>query len=127
MILAEFAAVLAGIGVVQAAAGAVLVARFAAAGPSPAERELRHVAGEGDWRPPITILKPLYGDEPLLEQALGSVCAQGYPRFQVVFGVQDAADLALPVVARSGRSFRISTSPWWWTRRGMAATARSAT
>lgn len=50
--------------------------------------------------PPITILKPLHGDEPLLEQALASVCAQDYPEYQVVFGVSDAADPALPVVSR---------------------------
>ena len=41
--------------------------------------------------PPITVLKPLHGDEPLLEQALASVCAQDYPAFQIVFGVQEPA------------------------------------
>jgi ceramide glucosyltransferase len=91
--LADFAAVLAGMGLVQALAGAVLVGRFAAAASVPD-------AGLQDNYPPITVLKPLHGDEPLLEQALGSVCAQDYPEFQIVFGVQDAADTALPVVAR---------------------------
>ncbi len=116
MILADFAAVLAGMGLVQALAGAVLVGRFAAASPSPAERErlgegaagrtqhphptLSREAGEEDDYPPISVLKPLHGDEPLLEQALASVCAQDYPNYQVVFGVNDAADTALPVVAR---------------------------
>ena len=51
-------------------------------------------------QPPITVLKPLHGDEPLLEQALASVCAQDYPAFQVVFGVQDPDDTALGAVAR---------------------------
>jgi ceramide glucosyltransferase len=117
MILAGFVTVLAGIGVVQALAGAVLVGRFAALSPSPAARErlgegdacgtlhphptLSREAGEGKLRrPPITILKPLHGDEPLLEQALASVCAQDYPEYQVVFGVNDAADPALRVVTR---------------------------
>jgi ceramide glucosyltransferase len=121
VILADFTVVLAGMGLLQALAGAVLVGRFAAQNPSPAARErlgegqpyrtqpphpssMRfapkpHCMGEDD-RPPITILKPLHGDEPLLEQALASVCAQDYPEFQVVFGVQDATDTALPVVAR---------------------------
>ena len=49
---------------------------------------------------PVTVLKPLHGDEPLLEEALASVCRQDYPAWQVVFGVQDAADTALPVVRR---------------------------
>ena len=38
---------------------------------------------------PVTVLKPLHGDEPLLEEALASVCQQDYPAWQVVFGVQD--------------------------------------
>ena len=46
------------------------------------------------------VLKPLHGDEPLLEEALASVCRQDYPVWQVVFGVQDPADSALPVVRR---------------------------
>ena len=46
------------------------------------------------------MLKPLHGDEPLLEDALSSVCQQDYPTWQVVFGVRDAADAALAVVRR---------------------------
>ncbi len=49
---------------------------------------------------PVTVLKPLYGDEPLLEEALASVCRQDYPALQVVFGVRDPADAALLVVRR---------------------------
>jgi ceramide glucosyltransferase len=49
---------------------------------------------------PVTVLKPLHSDEPLLEEALASVCRQDYPTWQVVFGVQDRADTALPVVRR---------------------------
>lgn len=116
MTLAGFVAVVAGMGLAQALAGAVLVGRFAAAATtSSAERDcvavglrpgtpgtpaLSGAAADRDDQPPITILKPLHGDEPLLEPALASVCAQDYQRFQVVFGVQDAADTALPVVAR---------------------------
>jgi ceramide glucosyltransferase len=48
----------------------------------------------------ISVLKPLHGDEPLLEEALASICRQDYPVWQVVFGVQDPADTALPVVRR---------------------------
>ena len=50
--------------------------------------------------PPITILKPLHGAEPLLEQALASFCMQDYPCFQIVFGIQNPADPALHTVAR---------------------------
>jgi ceramide glucosyltransferase len=99
-------------GLVQALAGAVLVGRFAARTPFPTEHYgsggtdfyglSRSAAGAraGENQPPITVLKPLHGDEPLLEPALASLCAQDYPQYQVVFGVQDAADTALRVVAR---------------------------
>ena len=49
---------------------------------------------------PITVLKPLHGDEPLLEEALASFCAQDYKMFQIVFGLQDPADPALHVIRR---------------------------
>ena len=51
-------------------------------------------------QPPITILKPLHGDEPMLEQALATFCAQDYAAFQIVFGLDDAADPALHVIRR---------------------------
>ncbi len=75
-------------GFVQAGAGWHAVRRFQRAAPLPGPH------------PPITVLKPLHGDEPLLEQALESFCRQDYPEFQIVFGVQDATDTAIPVVER---------------------------
>lgn len=89
MILAAFAGLLCLIGLIQALAGAALVAWFGAG----VAREAR-----GSARPAVTVLKPLHGDEPLLEQALASLCVQDYPDYQVVFGVQDGADQALAAV-----------------------------
>src|SRR5208282_1671435 len=86
-LLAMVLAPVAGLGLVQCLAGWAAVIRFAAA-PAPAPRQL----------PPVTILKPLCGDEPLLADALLSCCRQDYPVFQIVFGVRDAADPALAVV-----------------------------
>ncbi len=71
----------------------------AAAGWRAVRRFRRNVPPAGA-RPPLTVLKPLHGDEPLLEQALASFCAQDYPHFQVVFGVQSADDTAVAVVER---------------------------
>ncbi len=51
-------------------------------------------------RPPVSILKPLKGDEPLLEAALASFCTQSYPDYQLIFGVQDRNDPAIAVVER---------------------------
>ncbi len=51
--------------------------------------------------PAVTILKPLYGDEPGLEDNLASFCSQDYPApVQIVFGVHDAADPAVAIVER---------------------------
>src|SRR5207253_292809 len=51
--------------------------------------------------PAVTLLKPLHRDEPGLEAALASIFDQDYPgRVQVVFGLQDPADLAGAVVER---------------------------
>ena len=55
--------------------------------------------------PPVTVLKPLHGDEPLLEDALASCCQQDYPDYQLVFGLQDPSDPALEVLARLKRRF----------------------
>lgn len=55
--------------------------------------------------PPVTILKPLHGDEPMLEAALASCCQQDYPDYQIVFGLQSASDPALHVLRRLRRRF----------------------
>ena len=61
---------------------------------------LAHTAGE-----PATILKPLCGDEPFLYENLRSFCDQEYPQFEVIFGVRDPADPAIPVVERVREEF----------------------
>lgn len=76
-------------GVLQALLGCWLVFRFM-------QRPVRGAAE----RPPVTVLKPLYGSEPLLEAALATLFEQDYPDFQMVFGVQDANDPAADVVRR---------------------------
>lgn len=66
----------------------------------------QRLAAPVPWsRPPVTILKPLYGDEPSLEDALASFGRIAYPCFQLVVGVQDASDPALAAVERVRRRF----------------------
>ncbi len=76
-------------GLVQATAGWWAVHRFG-----------RVVRAPGLHAPAVTILKPLHGDEPLLEQALASFCSQDYGEFQIVWGLQDPSDPALHVIRR---------------------------
>ncbi len=54
---------------------------------------------------PVTILKPLCGDEPGLYEHLRSFCLQQYSQYQIIFGTLDAADPALSVVARLLQEF----------------------
>ena len=89
MIVSAIAASLSVIGIAQALAGWAVTRRFVG------RSRAAPVAG-----PAITVLKPLHGDEPLLEQALTTLCQQEHPAFQIVFGVQDPADTAIPVVER---------------------------
>lgn len=49
---------------------------------------------------PVTVLKPLCGFEPRLEHNLATLCTQGHPRYQIVFGVRAPDDPAIPVFER---------------------------
>jgi ceramide glucosyltransferase len=60
----------------------------------------RRVGPPPSVRPPVTILKPLCGDEPELYENLRSFSVQAYPSVQVVFGLRDADDPARAVVER---------------------------
>lgn len=52
---------------------------------------------------PVTILKPLLGDEPRLYENLASFCRQNYPRYQIIFGAADPNDPALSVARTVAR------------------------
>ena len=89
-ILAIAAALVTIAGLLQAVLGWAAVRRYS-----------DQIALPGAWRPAMTVLKPLHGDEPMLEEALASFCSQDYPAaMQIVFGLQDAADPALHVIRR---------------------------
>jgi len=113
LVASAVAGVLALLGCVQAAAGALAFARYRrsvtrarwvaggmAAGPGRADGPFADVL-----LPPASVLKPLHGDEPLLEEALLGFITQDYPCAQIVFGVQRSTDPAVEVVRRLCRRF----------------------
>jgi len=51
-------------------------------------------------RPPVSLIKPLCGDEPHLYENLRSFCELDYPEVQIVFGVRDRDDPAAGIVRR---------------------------
>lgn len=55
--------------------------------------------------PPVTVLKPLCGEDPGLYDNLRSFCRQDYPAWQIVFGLQDPGDDAIPAVRRLAAEF----------------------
>ena len=62
------------------------------------QRFARQRAQRPRQRPPVTLLKPLCGDEAGLYQNLRSFCELDYPDLQIVCGVRDPHDPAIPVV-----------------------------
>ena len=52
----------------------------------------------GEFKPPVTVLKPVKGLEKDLKLNLRTIGIQDYPKYQVVYSVQDTKDPALPIV-----------------------------
>jgi ceramide glucosyltransferase len=60
--------------------------------------------GNAAW-PPVTVLKPLRGMEPLLKECLEGFFRQDYPVYELLFSARTAADPALAVVELLRREY----------------------
>ncbi len=60
---------------------------------------------EPSFQPAVSILKPLRGLDPNTFDAFLSQATQTYPEFELLFGVADASDPAIPEVERLQREF----------------------
>lgn len=58
-----------------------------------------------DFHPPVSILKPVRGRDPLFYEAIRSHAVQQYPQFELIFGVADPADPALADIERLRAEF----------------------
>ncbi|MBI1760612.1 MAG: bacteriohopanetetrol glucosamine biosynthesis glycosyltransferase HpnI [Acidobacteria bacterium] len=57
------------------------------------------------YTPAATIFKPVRGADAHAYENFASFCRQNFPVFQIVFGVQDTSDPALPIIEKLQRDF----------------------
>jgi ceramide glucosyltransferase len=59
-----------------------------------------------NFKPAVTVLKPVYGLDPEMLDNLRSFCRQDYPQYQIIFGVHDEKDPALPLIKKVIKEFK---------------------
>lgn len=65
-----------------------------------------HDVGEGGgFAPPVSILKPLKGADPKIYASFRSHALQDYPEYEIIFGVSDPNDPAIPHVRQLQQEF----------------------
>jgi ceramide glucosyltransferase len=57
------------------------------------------------FAPAVSLLKPLRGADPRAYECFRSHCLQEYPEYELIFGVSEADDPAVPLVERLTREF----------------------
>ena len=102
--------ILIGTGLAAAGAGYVCFAVYAVLNgvrraSDTALQSLRDAACASAGPRPVSVLKPLCGNEPGLYDNLRSFCAQSHPSFQLLFGVREPDDDAIAVVRRLQAEF----------------------
>ena len=71
-----------------------------------ARKFLRSIRGApAEFAPPVSILKPLHGADPGAYESLRSHLVQDYPEFEIIFGVTEPDDVAVPLVERLKSEF----------------------
>lgn len=69
------------------------------------ERRTSHDNEHQAGLPPMSLLKPLCGDEPELDECLATFFTQDYPQYEILFAVRHPADPAVGVVNRLRQTY----------------------
>lgn len=86
--------------------GALLPLLYYMAATYSAWRFFRHPAeSNSDFFPPVSILKPVRGVERETYANFSSFCRLDYPQYEILFGVGDADDPAVPVIEKIIQDF----------------------
>lgn len=64
------------------------------------KKALASLAVRPGFTPPLTLLKPLHGDEPELESHLASFFEQDYPEYEILFCARSSDDAGLAIARR---------------------------
>jgi ceramide glucosyltransferase len=65
----------------------------------------REPAGNRVFQPPVSVLKPVHGDEPDLEENLASFFHQDYPQYEILFCARHSSDAGLQAARRAAARF----------------------
>ena len=90
---------------IVAAAGAVCGTVFYLVSIISVWRFLRLPRAAEGFQPPVSILKPLRGADPQAYECFRSHCRLDYPEYEIIFGVHDPSDPAVPLVERLKKEF----------------------
>jgi ceramide glucosyltransferase len=68
-------------------------------------RALAQLAAQPGFTPPLTLLKPLHGDEPGLAAHLATFFEQDYPQYEILFCARSADDAGLKTAQRVAANY----------------------
>jgi ceramide glucosyltransferase len=101
VISARIAVILMGLGILGLISSTVFNGLvFAGAYRFTAARRKRRKTAQVDFHPPVSLLKPLHGDEPNLDAHIASFFEQHYPSFEILFCARNASDAGLQAARR---------------------------
>jgi ceramide glucosyltransferase len=79
------------------------------------KQALAALAERPGFTPPLTLLKPLHGDEPELEAHLESFFRQDYPQYEIIFCARTESDAGLQTARRAAARHPAIPVKFVWT------------